>query len=153
MTQNAKELTWAIKKKLACFSEEDQKSIVQEICRFANMHNIQQKEDISQEIMNVLKNMGVPIYCKGYLYLKDAIEIAQRCKDPKTFKPTHMVYPVIAKKYYTTSNAVRHNINASIDYVWYHGNQVSFRKIFGTSGNKPTCSNFITTIAQYLNNK
>ena len=67
---------------------------------------------------------------------------------------TKILYPVVAKKFKTTSSRVERAIRHAIEVAWNRGNVDSIDDIFGYTINaykaKPTNSEFISMIADRL---
>lgn len=66
-----------------------------------------------------------------------------------------MLYPEIARKYNTTGSRVERAIRHAIEIAWGRGNIDTIDEIFGytisASKSKPTNSEFIAMISDYLN--
>lgn len=104
------------------------------------------------EIASYLKKVGVPGHLKGYLYLKEAIQIV--LKERMMFQITK-VYPEIAEKYKTTASRVERAIRSAISVAWTRRNVEFQDELFGYSidskKGRPTSSEFIATIADHIN--
>lgn len=108
---------------------------------------------IDQEITNILHEIGVPAHIKGYLYLREAITMVY--SDISIMESvTKVLYPIIAKKYQTTSSRVERAIRHAIEVAWSRGNLDVISKLFSYTVNysksKPTNSEFIAMIADKL---
>ncbi len=109
--------------------------------------------DLNVRITEVMHHLGVPAHIKGYIYLREAIELV--IKDIEYLGAvTKELYPCVAEKYNTTPSRVERAIRHAIEVSWDRGNVAALSKYFGntvsvTSG-KPTNSQFIAKIADKL---
>lgn len=109
--------------------------------------------DLNEEITSVLHEIGVPAHIKGYLYLREAITMVYN--DINVLGSiTKVLYPIIAKKFNTTSSRVERAIRHSIEVAWGRGNVDTIAHIFSYTvsynKSKPTNSEFIAMIADKL---
>ena len=109
-----------------------------------------QQKNLSLEITELLHELGVPAHIKGYLYLREAIELVVNnigLMDSVTKK----LYPEVAEKYNTTANRVERAIRHAIEVTWNRGNISALNEYFGTTvspnSGKATNSQFIAKIA------
>ena len=110
-------------------------------------------KDLESEITNILHEMGVPAHIKGYLYLRESINMVYN--DIELLGSiTKVLYPDVAKKYKTTASRVERAIRHAIEVAWNRGNIEAISNIFGytvsVSKSKPTNSEFIAMIADKL---
>jgi len=109
--------------------------------------------DLEAEITHVLLELGVPAHIKGYLYLRESIDMIYH-EIELLGSITKTLYPDVAKKYKTTSSRVERAIRHAIEVAWSRGNVDTISKIFGYTVNvnkaKPTNSEFIAMIADRL---
>lgn len=109
--------------------------------------------DLEAEITHVLHEVGVPAHIKGYLYLRESIDMIYH-EIELLGSITKTLYPDVAKKYKTTSSRVERAIRHAIEVAWSRGNVDAISKIFGYTVNvnksKPTNSEFIAMIADRL---
>lgn len=109
--------------------------------------------DLDTEITDILHEIGVPAHIKGYLYLREAITMVFNNIEILG-SITKVLYPVIAKRYKTTSSRVERAIRHSIEVAWNRGNVDTISKIFSYTisynKSKPTNSEFIAMIADKL---
>lgn len=109
--------------------------------------------DLNVRITEVMHHLGVPAHIKGYIYLREAIELV--INDIEFLGAvTKELYPSVAEKYNTTPSRVERAIRHAIEVSWDRGNVAALSKYFGstvsvTSG-KPTNSQFIAKIADKL---
>lgn len=109
--------------------------------------------DLNEEITSILHEVGVPAHIKGYLYLREAITMVYH--DINVLGAiTKVLYPIIAKKFNTTSSRVERAIRHSIEVAWGRGNIDTITSIFSYTvsynKSKPTNSEFIAMIADKL---
>lgn len=106
--------------------------------------------DLAGQISKLLKQLGITPNLKGYLYLRQAIEMGVR--DPSVFDGiTKRLYPYIAEQNHTTSTSVERTIRHAIDTVWNKGNKELFWSITQTCTlERPTNSQFIIQLAEYF---
>lgn len=123
-----------------------------------NNQKDENKEDISKtklinDITHILHEVGIPAHIKGYNYLRTGIEEMYYSSDMQG-RITKSLYPLIARKYATTSSRVERAIRHAIEVAWNRGNVDSIDDIFGYTINaykaKPTNSEFISMIADRL---
>ena len=117
--------------------------------------NIRNTDDMDQIVSSVLLNLGVTPNLRGYGYVKDAIKIV--CNNPLALDGiTKIVYPDVAKHFNTTSSRVERAIRHMIEKTWTIGTMSEIDRIFGSAYDpkkgKPTNSEFIATICEYLRN-
>lgn len=116
-----------------------------------NTHRL--KMMLQNEITELLHEIGIPAHIKGYQYLRTAIE--------KTYfnidylgQVTKILYPEIAREYYTTASRVERAIRHAIEVAWNRGNIDAIDDIFGytisATKAKPTNSEFIAMLADKL---
>ncbi len=108
---------------------------------------------LDTEITSVLHEIGVPAHIKGYLYLRESITMVYN--DIEILGSiTKVLYPVVAKKYKTTSSRVERAIRHAIEVAWNRGNVDAISSIFSYTisynKSKPTNSEFIAMLADKL---
>lgn len=108
---------------------------------------------LEAEITNIMHEIGVPAHIKGYLYLRDAIQMV--VNDVELLSAvTKELYPAIAKKYNTTPSRVERAIRHAIEVAWSRGEIDTINKVFGytvhNDKGKPTNSEFIAMVADKL---
>ena len=109
--------------------------------------------DLDTEITNLLHEIGVPAHIKGYLYIREAITMVYHNLD-LLCSITKVLYPEVARKFYTTSSRVERAIRHAIEVAWVRGNIDAISDIFSYTisynKSKPTNSEFIAMIADKL---
>ena len=112
------------------------------------------EEKINERITNVIIGLGIPAHIRGYRYFKEAIFIYMTTQNPEKLSVTKQIYPVIAKKFETTSSRVERALRHAIEVAWSRGDIDIQNEIFGYTidpkKGHPTNSEAIATIADYL---
>lgn len=112
-----------------------------------------QNLDTQKRITKILHVLGVPSHIKGYVYIRDSINIMYNSPE-MVGGITKEIYPEIAKKFNTTPSRVERAIRHAIEISWNRGDYDVMDEIFGHSVDydkaKPTNSEFIATIADHL---
>jgi two-component system response regulator (stage 0 sporulation protein A) len=108
---------------------------------------------LEAEITSIIHEIGVPAHIKGYLYLREAIQMV--VNDVELLSAvTKELYPSIAKKFNTTPSRVERAIRHAIEVAWSRGQVDTINRIFGytihNSKGKPTNSEFIAMVADKL---
>jgi len=120
---------------------------------FGAINQMNDSFDLESEITQVLHEVGVPAHIKGYLYLRESIDMIYH-EIELLGSITKTLYPDVAKKYKTTSSRVERAIRHAIEVAWSRGNVDAISRIFGYTVNvnksKPTNSEFIAMIADRL---
>ncbi|MGI6031123.1 MAG: sporulation transcription factor Spo0A [Eubacteriales bacterium] len=112
-----------------------------------------EEENMETKVTRVIHEIGVPAHIKGYQYLREAIIMT--ANDMEIINSiTKLVYPVVAKKFGTTSSRVERAIRHAIEVAWDRGDIDVIESIFGntihTYKGKPTNSEFIALIADKI---
>lgn len=108
---------------------------------------------IESMVTEVIHEIGIPAHIKGYQYIREAIILT--IKDMELINAvTKALYPMVAKKYGTTSSRVERAIRHAIEVAWDRGDLEVLQSYFGyTVSNikgKPTNSEFIALISDRL---
>lgn len=111
------------------------------------IHNLEEK------ITDIIHEIGVPAHIKGYMYLREAIQMVYY--DIELLSGiTKILYPDIAKGFNTTSSRVERAIRHAIEVAWSRENIEAISSFFGYGVSilktKPTNSEFIAIIADRL---
>ena len=115
----------------------------------------EETKELSLETMvtELLHEIGIPAHIKGYHYIREAITIAVNNADIIN-SVTKQLYPMVAKKYQTTSSRVERAIRHAIEVAWDRGDIDVLNSYFGytihNERGKPTNSEFIAMIADKL---
>ncbi len=109
--------------------------------------------DLESLVTEFIHELGVPAHIKGYQYVRTAIMMVVENMELLNYI-TKQLYPVIAKKYSTTSSRVERAIRHSIEVAWSRGRPETMNRIFGytidTGKGKPTNSEFIAMVADRI---
>ena len=109
--------------------------------------------DLEALVTVSIHELGVPAHIKGYQYVRTAIMMVVENMELLNYI-TKQLYPVIAKKYSTTSSRVERAIRHSIEVAWSRGRPETMNKVFGytidTGKGKPTNSEFIAMVADKI---
>lgn len=109
--------------------------------------------DIDGQIVNILKNVGVPVKMVGYKYLKDAILLAVEEAD-SLMSVTKNIYPHIAQIHGTSAGNVERNIRYVIESTYRKWSEPRYREtaesIFHSVAKKPTNSEFILMCQEWI---
>ena len=109
--------------------------------------------NLQMSITKLLHELGVPSHIKGYNYIREGITIIYNNPDLQG-AITKELYPMIAKKFHTTSSRVERAIRHAIEVSWNRANWELMEDIFGYSVDidkaKATNSEFIVTLADKL---
>ena len=121
-------------------------------CRPASQAQ-RREADLEAVVTEIIHEIGVPAHIKGYQYLREAIILT--IKDMDIINAvTKVLYPEVAKRFYTTPSRVERAIRHAIEVAWDRGDIEVLQKYFGyTVSNikgKPTNSEFIAMIADSL---
>jgi len=115
--------------------------------------SIKIEKSLESRVTEIIQEIGVPAHIKGYLYLREAITMVYYNIDVLG-SITKILYPVIAKKFKTTSSRVERAIRHAIEVAWSRGNIDSISAIFSYTisynKSKPTNSEFIAMLADTL---
>jgi two-component system response regulator (stage 0 sporulation protein A) len=123
---------------------------------FNNSENITNKEqpvEMIVQITNIIHEIGIPAHIKGYMYLREAINMV--VNDIELLSSvTKELYPSIGKEFKTTSSRVERAMRHAIDVAWSRGQIDTINKIFGytirNEKGRPTNSEFIAMVADKL---
>lgn len=115
-------------------------------------------DEVGTEIITVteiLHYVGMPSNLSGFLYTRDAILMV--IKDVNVLRGiTKNIYPDIAKKYKSSPSRVERAIRHAVEVAWSRGNTEYIDTIFGYTVDikrgKPSNSEFIASLADYINN-
>lgn len=105
------------------------------------------------KITGLLHRMGVPAHLKGYYYLRSAIMISLQ-ENNMVSSVTKLLYPKIAKEYFTTEQKVERGIRNAIEVAWKHGNPDFYEAEFGysclTGCERPSNSECIARVVDHI---
>lgn len=111
------------------------------------------QRELEQTITSIIKEIGVPAHIKGYVFLREAIQMVYSDID-LLGAVTKILYPDIANKHNTTPSRVERAIRHAIEVAWNRGNYEVISNMFGYTvhhlKSKPTNSEFIAMIADKI---
>ncbi|MBQ8164441.1 MAG: response regulator [Clostridia bacterium] len=136
-------------------------SIVEEPVMFASSDSPKPLQDSAQsqrrlivKITQLLHDMGIPAHLCGHDYLRDAIMMVMDSHEISG-RMTKEIYPEIANKYKKSPQSVERAIRTALDVAWTRGKTELINEIFRFTVNiqkgRPTNSEFVSLIADYLN--
>lgn len=114
----------------------------------------EKETNLTARITRLFLQMGMPTNIKGYRYCIKAVEKAY--KDRKYVESiTKELYQEIAKEMQTTNSRVERAMRHAVECVWNHGEGMDIiEEVFGNTVSsmrgKPTNSQFVATVAEYL---
>ncbi|TCO69547.1 sporulation transcription factor Spo0A [Marinisporobacter balticus] len=113
----------------------------------SSMHRYRnnQNEFFEIEIKKIFFELGIPSHLKGFLYLKESIEMIFIRKELDIEMKT--IYAYLAKKHSSNADRIRKDIRHAIESTWLRGNKDNIIKYFSE---KPTNKEFISIIVQKL---
>ena len=121
--------------------------------RSAALPAAKNEPSLESVVTEVIHEIGVPAHIKGYQYLREAIILTIQDMDVIN-AVTKVLYPAVARKFSTTPSRVERAIRHAIEVAWDRGDVETLQRFFGytVSGikGKPTNSEFIAMIADYL---
>ena len=104
-------------------------------------------------ITKVIKNLGIPASVMGYRYVRYAIELIA-CDMNLIGAIVKEVYPRVAKEFNTTASRAERAIRHAIETGWDRADADFKLKLFGYSIGvnkaKPTNSEFMATVADFV---
>lgn len=132
---------------------EDVKKSLNYIKNSENITNKEQPVQMIVQITNIIHDIGIPAHIKGYMYLREAINMV--VNDIELLSSvTKELYPSIGKQFNTTSSRVERAMRHAIDVAWSRGQIDTINKIFGytirNEKGRPTNSEFIAMVADKL---
>ncbi len=111
------------------------------------------KNNVEDNITQILDSIKVPRKIRGYIFLREAITMAIEDRSSLNWI-TRDIYPVIANKYLTTNSRVERGIRYAIIVAWNTDNIRELEKFLGCSEGrlkeKPTNAEFIAIAADRL---
>jgi len=109
--------------------------------------------DMIAQITNIMHEIGVPAHIKGYMFLREAINMLVNNINLLS-AVTKELYPLIGEKFNTTPSRVERAMRHAIDVAWTRGEVETINKIFGytirNDKGRPTNSEFIAMVADKL---
>lgn len=104
---------------------------------------------VDVNISKLLKHLGIRPKCRGFKYLKTAIELCYESNDDDYYSLiTKRLYPEIASMYNVKASAIERGIRYVISDI-YCTDQIK-QQILGYAADGYTNKEFISTITEYL---
>jgi two-component system response regulator (stage 0 sporulation protein A) len=103
-----------------------------------------------EQISNIMHEIGVPAHIKGYMFLREAINMVMN--DIELLSAvTKELYPAVGEKFNTTSSRVERAMRHAIEVAWTRGRVETINMIFGytirNEKGSPSNSEFIAMVA------
>ncbi len=121
-----------------------------ELFEQVNKFKFKETVNVEVEVSSLLHDLGIPSHVRGYRYIRDGVMLLYESSSLVNLV-TKDVYPIIAKKYDTTTTRVERAIRHAIEISWMRGDIKLMEDLFGNSidfdRSKPTNAEFLTTIA------
>ncbi len=121
-----------------------------ELFEQVNKFKFKETINVEVEVSSLLHDLGIPSHVRGYRYIRDGVMLLYESSSLVNLV-TKDVYPIIAKKYDTTTTRVERAIRHAIEISWMRGDIKLMEDLFGNSidfdRSKPTNAEFLTTIA------
>ena len=121
-----------------------------ELFEQVNKFKFKETVNVEVEVSSLLHDLGIPSHVRGYRYIRDGVMLLYESSSMVNLV-TKDVYPIIAKKYDTTTTRVERAIRHAIEISWMRGDIKLMEDLFGNSidfdRSKPTNAEFLTTIA------
>jgi two-component system response regulator (stage 0 sporulation protein A) len=106
------------------------------------------------QITELLHRLGVPAHMKGYLYLRDAVQMVLEDDRLLAGGLTKRLYPMVAEKYQSSAGGVEAAIRNALTAWWERGNRELFDTLTGRNGTRrvkiPTNSAMIAELADQI---
>lgn len=102
------------------------------------------------EIEKLIRSLGIGATYRGYRYLCYGIEL---CLNDENYllSVSKLLYPQIAKTFYTTSSSVERDIRTAIKICWERGNKERLRQIaLYPLLKKPTSGEFLDILVGHV---
>jgi len=115
--------------------------------------NKSQPIDMIIQITNIMHEIGIPPHLKGYIYLREAINML--VNDIELLSSiTKKLYPLLGEKFNTTDSRIERAMRNAIEVTLNRSSVETINKFFGysisTKKGKPTNSEFIAMVADKL---
>lgn len=108
------------------------------------------RQAIAQGLLN---RLGVPQRLLGRRYMQDAAACAA-CAPQLLASYTGLLYPFLAKRFATTSQAVERAVRTAVEHTWLHGDLPAIQALFGFSVDaergKPTNAEFLSMLTEHV---
>lgn len=126
---------------------------IRQLTDFSAIEQEDSYKSLEPVVTAIIHEIGMPAHIKGYQYLREAILITIDNMEMIN-AVTKELYPMVAKRFNTTSSRVERAIRHAIEVAWDRGDLDTLQKYFGYTVSslkgRPTNSEFIAMIADYL---
>jgi two-component system response regulator (stage 0 sporulation protein A) len=106
------------------------------------------------QVTDLLHRLGIPAHMKGYLYIRDAVQLVLEDDRLLAGGLTKRLYPMVAEKYQSSPGGVEAAIRNALTAWWERGNRELYDTLTGHSGNRrtkiPTNSAMIAELADQI---
>ena len=104
------------------------------------------------QVTEMLHKLGIPAHMKGYLYLRDAVQMVLEDDRLLAGGLTKKLYPMVADKYQSSPGGVEAAIRNALTAWWERGNRELFASMTGRNGygKIPTNSAMIAELADQI---
>lgn len=121
----------------------------------ASKPKFESRYDLEIAITDVIRRIGIPAHIVGYKYVREAIAMVVENSD-NINAMIKCLYPGVAEKFDTIPTRVERGIRHAIEVAWDRGDVDVLYEIFSNTVDpnkgKPTNSEFIATVAEYVSN-
>ena len=129
-----------------CFKDNDF-DLAKEVLRSAGIpslgaESVYADPDTSVMIRNVLREIGVPEYGKGFSYIAVALE----CGSIERGSVTKLIYPEVARRFGTTAANVEKTIRFTIECTWENGAGGKYARYFANFKERPANGQFLQIV-------
>lgn len=130
--------------------------LIKQINHLTGSENEVKTGTIEEQVVELLRVVGIPLHIKGFTYLKQAITFVH---EDESFleKITKRLYPAVADRYSTTATRVERSIRHAIDLVWKNEEIETIAAAFSYSddrlASKPSNSRFIAMAVDSIKHK
>ncbi|MDD6797581.1 MAG: sporulation transcription factor Spo0A [Clostridia bacterium] len=112
--------------------------------------------DIEIKVVDILLKLGMPVHIIGQRFMREALIMTMNDRECVS-SITKLLYPDIARKNKTTATRVERAMRHAIEVVWTKGDKEWLEEIFrrpaGDISTRPTNSEFIARMAEYISIK
>ena len=106
-------------------------------------------QSLADRITEALLLLGISPYFKGHGYLVASIEVT--VLDPSRIElVTKDLYPSIGRRFEVTTASVERCMRTAIASYWFYNNGTLDKMAQRHLTKRPTCSEFITIVADYI---
>lgn len=118
---------------------------------FLTIDKILKDESLDIRVTELLLRLGIHASLGGYRYLRAAVMLTGGSPTLAEY-PTKTLYPIIAKYFGTTPSIVERSCRRAIERAYFMGQGCSMGEFFSERGiiGKPTCKEFILTVADFV---